>query len=143
MPATPETILAFDFGLQRIGVAVGQQVTNSANALHVVGNGKTGPDWLSIQALIKEWRPNQLVVGMPYHADGTFPQIANQVEAFIGALKRFDLPINRIDERYSSLEAKALLKQQRADGHHGRISKGMIDSTAAMLIAERWLKNQS
>ena len=142
MPATPATILAFDFGLKRIGVAVGQQVTNSANALHVVDNGKAGPDWCSIRALIKEWRPNQLVVGMPYNGDGKYSQIANQVEGFIGALSRFDLPINRVDERYSSLEAKALLKKQRADRQHGRISKGMIDSTAAMLIAERWLKNQ-
>ena len=141
MLGTPETILAFDFGLARIGVATGQQVTNSANALTFVRNGAGGPDWRAIHALIQEWRPDRLIVGMPYHADGSMSDIGNHVQGFIDSLGRFDLPISLVDERYSSLEAKVLLQEQRADGIHGRISKGMIDSSAAMLIAERWLKN--
>lgn len=142
MPGTPETILAFDFGLRRIGVAIGQQVTNSARPLDVVANGNKGPDWSRIAALIKEWRPERLIVGMPSHADGSPSEIGNIVNTFITDLERFDLPIESVDERYSSLEAQAVLKAQRAEGLRGRISKAMIDSAAATLIAERWLKKE-
>ena len=115
MLGTPETILAFDFGLARIGVATGQQVTNSANALTFVRNGAGGPDWRAIHALIQEWRPDRLIVGMPYHADGSMSDIGNHVQGFIDSLGRFDLPISLVDERYSSLEAKVLLQEQRAE----------------------------
>ena len=139
MPATPETILAFDFGLRRIGVAVGQQVTASANPLAVVVNSDNGPDWAAIAGLIREWQPARIIVGMPVHADGSSSEMANQVKGFIGELARFERPVETEDERYSSLEAGELLKSERALGLRGRISKEMIDSAAATLIAERWL----
>ena len=139
MPATPETVLAFDFGLRRIGVAVGQQVTASANPLAVIQNSEDGPDWTAIERLVCEWRPARFIVGMPTSADGTPSQIADRVTEFIGELKRFDIPIETEDERYSSLEAGELLKSGRAQGLRGRIRKEMIDSAAAALIAERWL----
>lgn len=142
MPATPETIIAFDFGLRRIGVAVGQQVTSSASPLDVIGNGANGPAWEQITTLIKEWRPNRLIVGMPMHADGSPSDISALVQAFIDALGRFELPVEAVDERYTSVEAETLLKSQRADGIRGRISKEMIDSVAAAVIAERWLKKE-
>jgi putative Holliday junction resolvase len=141
MPATPETILAFDFGLRRIGVAVGQQVTASANPLAVVQNSNDGPDWTAIARLIREWQPARIIVGMPTHADGSPSEIADQVRRFIGDLARFERPVETEDERYSSLEAEELLKSERALGLRGRISKEMIDSAAATLIAERWLSN--
>lgn len=139
MPATPETILAFDFGLRRIGVAVGQQVTVSANPLAVIQNGEDGPDWTAIEQLVREWQPARLIVGMPTSADGTPSKISDHVTGFIGELERFGLPIETEDERYSSLEASELLKSGRAQGLRGRIRKEMIDSAAAALIAERWL----
>ncbi len=139
MPATPETILAFDFGLRRIGVAVGQQVTASANPLAVIQNSDNGPDWTAIGELIMEWQPSRIIVGMPAHADGSPSEIANQVRGFVGELARFERPVETEDERYSSLEAEELLKSERALGLRGRISKEMIDSAAATLIAERWL----
>jgi putative Holliday junction resolvase len=139
MPATPETILAFDFGLRRIGVAVGQQVTGSANPLTVIANGENGPDWAAIEVLIREWQPGRIIVGMPSHADGSPSEISNAVERFIKELARFERPIETEDERYSSLEAEELLKSERALGLRGRIRKEMIDSAAATLIAERWL----
>ncbi len=139
MPATPETILAFDFGLRRIGVAVGQQVTASANPLAVIQNGDNGPDWTAIGKIIREWQPARIIVGMPTHADGSPSKIANQVRKFIGELARFERPVETEDERYSSIEAGELLKSERARGLRGRISKEMIDSAAATLIAERWL----
>ena len=140
MPDTPETILAFDFGSRRIGVAIGQQVTASANPLGVVKNAANGPDWTHIEALIKEWRPNRLVVGMPLHKDGSASETSAKVDLFVQDLGRFGIPIDSVDERYSSVEAQGLLNDERARGIRGRIRKEMIDSVAASLIAERWLK---
>jgi len=142
MSDTPETILAFDFGLRRIGVAVGQQITASASPLACVKNGENGPDWAAIGALIRDWQPARIIVGMPTHADGTPSPIGGRVTAFAGEFARFGLPVETEDERYSSLEAEARLKSERALGLRGRISKDMIDSAAATLIAERWLSGK-
>lgn len=139
MPDTPETILAFDFGRRRIGVAVGQQVTASASPLTVVKNGNDGPDWDAIDALIREWQPARIIVGMPFNADGSTSEMTSEVRVFAGQLARYGCPVETEDERYSSLEAGELLKSERAQGLRGRISKEMIDSTAATLIARRWL----
>lgn len=134
-----ETVLAFDFGLRRIGVAIGQQVTRSATPLPVVANGDSGPDWTVIERLINEWRPARIIVGMPSHADGSPADMGDRVNEFIDKLARFERPVETVDERYTSLEAQELLRDARARGRPGRIDKGMIDSVAAVLIAERWL----
>ena len=144
MPDTPElsparTILAFDFGLRRIGVAVGQDVTGSASPIGVVNNRDSGADHERIAALIAEWHPTTLVVGMPAHADGSPSEMQPHVEAFIDELDRHKLPVETIDERYTSVEAERVLKDARAAGTRGRISKEMIDSAAAVFIAERYL----
>ena len=109
---TPETIIAFDFGLRRIGVAVGQQVTNSSNALETIANGESGPDWLRIDEIIREWGPQRLIVGMPLHADGSPSETSERVSSFVAELDRFELPIETVDERYSSVEAQAVLKSK-------------------------------
>ena len=139
MPGAPETILAFDFGLRRIGVAVGQRVTASASPLTVVKNGVGGPDWAAVGRLIRDWQPARIIVGMPAHADGSASEISSHVAAFVSEFARFGLPVETEDERYSSLEAEQLLKADRALGVRRRIRKEMIDSVAATLIAERWL----
>ena len=144
MPDTPElsaarTILAFDFGLRRIGVAVGQDVTGSASPLGVVANRDTGVDHEHIAALLAEWRPTVLVVGMPTHADGSPSEMQQPVRAFIEELERYELPVATVDERYTSVEAERVLKDARASGTRGRISREMIDSAAAVFIAERYL----
>jgi len=143
MPDTPDlgpkTILAIDFGLRRIGMAVGQSITASASPLGVVRNGEDGPDFDSLGNLIDEWRPSLIVVGLPVHADGTPSNMTAHVEHFIQELQRYSLPIETIDERNTSTEAKAVLKNARAAGSRGRIKKEMIDSAAAVFIAERYL----
>ncbi|MDH3614764.1 MAG: Holliday junction resolvase RuvX [Gammaproteobacteria bacterium] len=138
----PETILAFDFGLRRIGVAVGQTVTGSASPLGVVAYGDNGPDFDAITTLVKEWRPSRLIVGLPMQADGSPGDMQPRVECFVRQLSRYDLMVNMVDERYTSLEAEAVLKNARAAGSRGRISREMIDSAAAVLIAERYLRTQ-
>lgn len=133
------TILAFDFGLRRIGVAVGQDVTGSASPLGVVANRAAGPDHDAIAALIKEWQPTGLVVGMPSHTDGSQSELQKPVQTFIDELRRYGLIIDTVDERYTSLEAAEVLKGSRAAGSRGRISREMVDAAAAVFIAERYL----
>ncbi len=135
----PRTILSFDFGLRRIGVAVGQDITGSASPVGVVANRHDGVDHEHLAELIKEWRPTLLVVGMPSHADGSPSELQTAVLAFIDELERYELPIDTVDERYTSIEAERVLKEARAAGTRGRISKDAIDSAAAVLIAERYL----
>lgn len=135
----PETIIAFDFGLRRIGVAVGQSVTRSATPIGVVGNSDAGVDHHKIAAIIDEWRPATIVVGMPRHTDGRRGDIAAAVDVFIAELGRHELPIETVDERFTSIEAEQALKLARQAGTRGRISKETIDSAAAVLIAERYL----
>lgn len=135
----PQTILAFDFGLRRIGVAVGQDVTGSASPLGVVDNRQDDIDFHAIDELVREWRPTMLVVGMPSHADGSPSDLQEPVERFIEALARYELEIDTVDERYTSIEAEQALKAARQGGSRGRISKEMIDSAAAVFIAERYL----
>lgn len=145
MPATPEpakphtTILAFDYGQRRIGVAVGQKITGSASPVGTAANTKNGPDWETIDAWVREWRPELLVVGMPWHADGTPSPMTDIVRTFAEALSRYALPIAEVDERFSSLEAEQQLRVARAEGRRGRITKEAVDAAAAVLIAERWL----
>lgn len=147
MPVTPDlsqpsTILAFDFGLRRIGVAVGQDITGTASPLGVINNRDDGVDQEAIAALIKEWRPSGLVVGMPTHADGSPSDLQKPVDAFIEDLRRYELSIDTVDERYTSVAAEQVLKEARAAGTRGRISKEMIDSAAAVFIAERYLSSR-
>lgn len=140
MPAMPDgTLLAFDFGLRRIGVAAGQSVTGSASPLGVVYNRGGDIDFAAIDRLVDEWRPDRLVVGMPLNLDGSPGDLDGPVRAFIEALARYDLPVATTDERYSSIEAERVLKEARADGRRGRIDKASIDAAAAVFIAERYL----
>jgi putative Holliday junction resolvase len=150
MPATPkresvrpETILAFDFGLRRIGVAVGQTVTASASPLCVVANSEKGPDFEAISRLIDEWRPSRLIVGWPLHADGSPSELQLQIDDFVRELWRYQLKVDKVDERHTSIEAENALKNARAGGSRGRISKETIDSAAAVFIAERFLTGRT
>jgi len=143
MPGTPETVVAFDFGLRRIGIAVGQQVTHSASPVGVAANGEAGPDWATIDAIITDWNPARLIVGLPLNADGTPSEIGKAVRRFAAALARFDRPVEMIDERHTSAEARDMLRKERALGIRGRIRRQTIDAAAATLIAERWLTQNS
>lgn len=135
----PETIVAFDFGLRRIGVAVGQTVTKSASPAGVIDNGVQGPDFAGIAKLIEEWRPGALVVGLPLNADGSESRMHAVVAKFVADLDRYGLPVDTMDERHTSQEAEAALKRARESGRRRRIRKQDVDAAAAVLIAERYL----
>ena len=149
MPATPDsshagpqTILAFDFGLRRIGVAVGQSVTASASPLGVVANSESGPDFDAIGRIVEEWQPSRIIVGMPMRSDGSPGELRAHIEEFVRELWRYQVKVDTVDERFTSIEAEEALKNARASGSRGRISKEDIDSAAAVMIAERFLTGQ-
>jgi putative pre-16S rRNA nuclease len=141
MPDAPAalSVLAFDFGLRRIGVAVGQTVTGSASPLDTLLCQGGKADHERIAALVREWQPDRLVVGLPLAADGGASDMSRAAEAFARELEKLGLPVDRVDERHSSQEAGAVLKKARQAGTRGRIRKTDIDAAAAVLIAERYL----
>ena len=147
MPDTPDsrsgTILALDYGMRRIGIAFGQSVTGTAGPAGVVTNTGDDRTFDAIGRLIDEWHPSGLVVGMPLQADGSPGEMHARVEGFVRDLSRFGLPVATVDERYTSLEAEAILKDARVAGTRGRITKEAIDGAAAVLIAERYLAGKT
>lgn len=133
----PYIVLGFDFGMKRIGTAVGQTLTRSATPLKTL-NAKEGiPDWNEIAGLIQMWHPHILIVGLPFHMDGSEQAITKAARQFGQTLvDRFSLPVHSIDERLSSVDARARLY---ADGGYRGIRKGDIDSFAAQVIVETWM----
>ena len=138
------TVLAFDFGLKRIGLAAGDTLTSSAAPRPAIAVSHSGPDWISIERELRSLHPRILVVGAPYNADGTPGAIAPAARRFAAELeKRFGLPVNMVDERWSSLEANEALKARRASGERRkRIRREDIDSAAAAVILERWFAGE-
>ena len=137
------TLLGFDFGLRRIGVAVGQSLTGSASPVGVVMARDGEPDWATLQRYLKDWMPSQLVVGLPYTMDGSEQDITQRARQFAAALNRhFTGPIHTIDERLSSREAEMRLKALRQAGRR-RITREDIDCAAACIILESWLNTHN
>ena len=134
------TILGFDYGLRRIGVAVGQELTASARPLLTLGTLQGGPDWSKLQKIIDEWNPQLLVVGIGYHSDGSVNKVSTAALAFAEQLhERFQLPVDTIDERLSSAEAEQILLER---GINPRKDKTALDRIAAALILDSWFNHQ-
>ena len=145
MSAGPSgTALGFDFGLRRIGVAAGDTLTQSAAPLAAVSHGERGPDWPAIDRLLSDYKPAFLVVGYPYNENGSPGALADAAGRFASALaQRSGLTVARVDERYSSQEAAAELRQRRAAGTwRRRVQRTDVDSLAAAIILERWLRGE-
>jgi putative Holliday junction resolvase len=133
---TARTILAFDFGLKRIGIAVGEPELGTAHPLPAIA----APGFDMIAKLVSEWRPAALVVGLPVAEQGIHP-LARRVERFARQLEgRFRLPVARIDERFTSVEAESRL---RGTTKKSGMKKTSIDSVAAQLILEQYLDEQA
>ncbi len=136
----PKLVMAFDFGQRRIGMACGDTVSRTASPLRGVGNGGAGPRWDAIDARVRDWQPDLLVVGLPYNADGSDSRIGNAARRFAAQLaERYALPVSLTDERYSSLEAAHRLRSERDSGlRKRRVAKADVDAAAACVILERW-----
>ena len=134
---TPQgTILAFDFGTRRIGVAVGNTLLRRANPLTTIDEEKNEKRFSGIAALLAEWQPAALVVGLPSNEDGSPHEMTALCRRFANRLKgRFNLPTILVDERYTSLAASAALNEQ---GIRGRKQKDLIDQYAAQQILQAY-----
>ncbi|MDT8405812.1 MAG: Holliday junction resolvase RuvX [Methylococcales bacterium] len=133
-----ETLLGFDFGVKRIGVAVGQTVTGTASALTVLPAKRQAPDWLGIEKLIKEWQPNALVVGLCLDRYGQDNEVTPRIRKFCRQLNgRYQLPVYQHDETLSTFEAKQLLFDDV--NVSARKLMAVQDALAAQRILESWL----
>jgi len=133
-------ILGFDYGLSQIGVAIGQELTRSASALTTLKARDGIPNWEQIQQLLDEWQPGLLLVGAPYNMDGSDSELLVRAKKFGNRLHgRFGLPVELVDERLTSFEAKQLAREQ---GHDGNYHKQPVDALAAQLIVESWFNQQ-
>lgn len=138
-PSPGGTLLGFDVGARRIGVAVGSGFGLGARALAVIDVHDDRIDWPAIERLHREWRPTGFVVGDPMTLDGGDQPIRLRARAFAAALRtRFSLPVAMIDERNSSQEAAQRFASDRADGKRKRRDAELLDAVAAAVILERW-----
>jgi len=134
------TALAFDYGSKKIGVAVGQTLTKTATPLCIISSKE------DIEPLIKSWKPNLIIVGMPYNTNGSSQEITKLAQNFADDLQikfaeKYNLKIITVDERYTSLEAKQKFIELRKNK---LIKQGEnLDAIAAAIILERWLQTQN
>ena len=127
----PKTVLGFDFGLKRIGIAVGNTLTKQAQPLTVLRSSDNLTKFNAIARLLDEWQPDICIVGVPYHSDGTPHEMTQRCRRFANQLHgRFGMSIELVDERYSS----AVLPQTRDE---------WIDAQAAAIILQQYFDDQS
>ncbi len=131
-------VMAFDFGTRRIGVAFGQELLGKARPLTMLPARDGIPDWLVIEKLMAEWQPDQVVVGLPLNMDDTENDMCDRARKFGKRLHgRFHVPVDMVDERLTSFEAKG---EVMAAGGERDFGKHGVDDLAAVLILETWFR---
>ena len=146
MATTLKLLLGFDYGTKQIGVAVGQAITGQARELCILKAQNGVPDWQKVEALLREWQPDAIVVGLPLNMDGSPSDMSERAEKFARRLNgRFNLPVHTQDERLTTYEAKGQRIGQ--GGQQGSYRDNPVDALAAALLLESWLaaysENQS
>ncbi|WDI79144.1 Holliday junction resolvase RuvX [Candidatus Purcelliella pentastirinorum] len=132
-------LLAFDFGTKRIGVAVGQTITKTAEPLNLIKIKNNMPDWIKIKKLKKEWEPNLIILGLPLNMNNTEQIFTKKTKKFANNLRNIlNIPVELHDERLTTIEAKINILNNL---EHKNLKKINIDSYSAVLILESWLKN--
>jgi putative Holliday junction resolvase len=141
----PEVILSVDFGFKRIGIASGDTLTRTAHPRTTISNGPHGPDWPALDRILVDTRPARIAVGEPYNADGSESPLTGAARRFATDLaRRSGLPVDLVDERWSSQDAEERLRQERASGDRKRrVTKEAIDAAAAAVILERWFERKT
>ena len=130
------TVLAFDFGTKRLGVAVGETMIGLAHPLTEIVGEETEPRFAAITKVIAEWQPKRLVVGLPLNEDGAAQDSTRRAQRFARQLEgRFGLPVSFVDERYSSVDAEAGMRES---GARKAINEKRVDSAAAQLILQQY-----
>ncbi len=134
--AASGTVVAFDFGTRRIGVAVGESVIGMAHPLSEIAGEEAEPRFSAIAKVIAEWKPQRLVVGLPLSPDGAPHELTRRAQRFARQLEgRFGLPVSLVDERYTSVDAEAGLREA---GAYKALREKRIDSRAAQLILQQY-----
>jgi len=135
-------VLSFDYGLRRIGVAVGNTLTGTADALATIEATDGVPDWRAVDRLIADWRPSAIVAGVPYNVPGRDARLATAALRFAAELGgRYGIEVHRVDERLSSREAEDDLRERRRSGAKARrVRRGDIDREAARVLLLQWLR---
>ena len=137
MTTVVQTILAFDFGLKRTGVAVGNTLTGGARPLTTIETAQNAKRFARIEALLVEWQPDFLVVGVPFDPDGGETPLARRARRFGRQLGgRYGLPVKFVDERYSSAVVEDAMRP-------GIDDKAAVDAAAAAVILQAWLDQQT
>jgi len=133
------SVLAFDFGLVQIGVAVGNTLLRSTQPLAILRAREGIPDWRALEQLVRDWQPDLLLVGDPLNMDGSDSELCERARKFARRLHgRLGLPVTLVDERLTSFEAKQISREQ---GHRGDYKRRPIDSQAAELVLRSWLND--
>ncbi|MDH4042729.1 MAG: Holliday junction resolvase RuvX [Gammaproteobacteria bacterium] len=141
MKKSHRTVMAFDFGLRQIGVAMGNSLLGTTQPLPILRAKDGLPEWRVLEDLVDTWRPDLLVVGDPIHMDGSDSELSEQASKFARRLHgRLGLEVAMVDERLSSFEAKYNSREQ---GHRGDFKRQPVDSLAAELILRPWLAENS
>ncbi len=140
--------LGFDFGEKRIGIAVGHSTSDTGSSstqpLTAVRNINGRPEWDNIAAIVEEWRPSALVVGLPLTADGEAQRLTALARSFAKHLRRrYKLPVYHCDERFTSNEASRIIADNRKHHNRRRANREDSDTIAAALILEQWLNDTS
>lgn len=140
----PQIVLAFDFGMRRLGLASGNSVTRSAHGLRALLCRDGMPDWQEVQREVSASGAKHLIVGSPNHENGEASAMSQRARAFAAELqRRTGLPVELVDERYSSLDAQELLRDQRQSGQRrARLQKSDVDAMAAAVILRRWFAGE-
>lgn len=135
------TVLAFDVGARRTGVAVGNSLSGTARAVGILDVHEDGPDWSALDAWVRDWMPDGLVVGNPLTEDGGNQPARDRAVRFARALQqRYGKPVGFMDERNSSIEAAQRFAESRARGETKRHQADQLDAWAAVIILERWFQ---
>ena len=135
------SVLGFDYGIKRIGLAIGQTITGTASPLTTLQAVNQSPDWVGIETQIRQWKPDALVVGIPYLLDGGETDTTRAARNFSKELeRRYKLPVYLIDESLSSYAAEDMLRQDIKLAKH---NKDEIDKMAAAIIVQSWLNSQT
>lgn len=134
-----QQLIGFDFGTKSIGVAVGQLATQTTTELKPLPAKDGVPNWDSIEQLLKEWKVERVIVGLPFASDGSDMEITRRARKFGNRLHgRFGCPVEFMDETLSTREAK---EDAYARGHRGNFAQAPIDSIAAALILQSWMQH--
>tara|TARA_B100000029_G_C17547326_1_gene948895 strand:+ start:510 stop:932 length:423 start_codon:yes stop_codon:yes gene_type:complete len=131
-------VMAFDYGLRNIGIAIGQNITKSASTFYSIQAKEGKPDWIKLDSIVGEWQPSLFIVGDPFNMDGTKSDFQKRISKFSSELKkRYDVRVHMMDERLTTKEAKERIKN-KVNGIKGSSNKHSI---SAQIILEDWFRS--